>query len=116
MISNFSLYWRISGGDVSVHHAAYYFLTFVFAVIWMTGVLITEASFRKSIDAVRIRRARTTPESTQTKQTPNKVMRWLRKLGLDIFAPRLVMATTIVVGLFILKYVIDKAFFYLLLG
>jgi hypothetical protein len=116
LITNLSFYWRVSGGSMPLHHVGYYFISFVFAVSWVVGILITEASFRKSIDAVRMRRARTSPGPALTQEPPNKMAGWLRQAGLDVFAPRLAKVAMVVLGLFLLEYLIDSAFFYLLLG
>jgi hypothetical protein len=96
MLAIFSFFWLVSGGNVRVHQAGYYFLTTVIIVVWLAAVIAMEEWFRASVDQVRLRRARATSASSRARPLPeNRFRLALYRLGLDLLFPRVLIGLAI---------------------
>jgi hypothetical protein len=102
------------GGSGRLHWVGYQILTSLIVVLGVSGFIIAESWFRRSIDEIRIRRARAEIGSPMQIETPNnRVMKLLQKLGLEVLSRRVLIALGILIFLVALRFLCREFLFYL---
>src|SRR5688500_13432119 len=114
MLSDLSFTWRVMGGNPRIHRVGYYLLTSVIVVLWVSGFIVIENWFRRSIDEIRIRRARAEIGSPVPDKPPeNKLMKGLQRLGLESLSRRILIALGLLISLVALRFLCQQLMFYL---
>jgi hypothetical protein len=102
--------WPLLGGNRWLLRAVDRFGLVFLGLVWLVYVIFVEQHYRLSITAVRTRRGnpQTGTPPTPTSIPRNPVMRFLRKLGLDILARRFVSTMIPPLALLAVAYVTEQ--------
>lgn len=112
MLSDLSFTWRVMGGSGRLHWVGYNLLASLIVVVWVSGFIIVESWFRRSIDEIRIRRARAEIGSPMPVEAPkNGLMKFLQGLGLELLSRRVLIALGILLFLVALRFLCQQLLF-----